>query len=101
MSDPIEIVALTRSAGDIGRFLRLGYAIYDGDPHWVAPLLMDLKKVFTDANPLFAHAEMKLWVAHRNGRDVGRIAGMIDQHLNEASQDSLACFGFFESVDDP
>lgn len=64
-------------------------------------MLMDLKKVFTDANPLFAHAEMGLWVARRKGRDVGRIAGIIDQHLNEASKDSLACFGFFESVDDP
>lgn len=101
MSNTLQIDVLRRSARDVSRFLQLGYAIYDGDPHWVAPLLMDLKKVFTDANPLFAHAEMELWMVRRNGRDVGRIAGIIDRHLNEASKDSLACFGFFESVDDP
>lgn len=101
MSNSLQIDALTRSSRDVSRFLQLGYAIYDRDPHWVAPLLMDLKKVFTDANPLFDHAEMALWVARRDGRDVGRIAGIVDQHLNAASKDSLACFGFFESVDDP
>jgi len=36
---------------------------YRDDPHWVAPLLVDLKKVFTNDNPLFSHAEMALWVA--------------------------------------
>ena len=96
MSDPIEIVALTKSAEDIGRFLRLAYQIYDGDPHWVAPLLMDLKKVFTDANPLFQHAEMQLWMARRGGRDVGRIAGIIDRHYQEITKTPSAFFGYYE-----
>jgi hypothetical protein len=101
MSNNIEMVPLTRNSRDIQRFLEVSYSIYHGDPNWVAPLLMDLKKVFTDANPLFEHAQMRLWVARSQGRDVGRIAGIIDQSHNRATKDSPAVFfGFFESVND-
>jgi hypothetical protein len=77
------------------------YGIYREDPNWVAPLLDDLKKVFSDANPLFQHAEMKLWIATRGGRDVGRIAGILDRSHNEFHGEKSAFFGFFESIDDP
>ena len=63
-------------------------------------MLMDLKKVFTDANPLFQHAEMQLWVATQAGRDVGRIAGIVDAHHNRAANEQAAFFGFFECVND-
>ena len=56
MSTEIQIVPLSRNPRDVMRFLKVNYGIYQDDPHWVAPLLMDLKKVFTDANPLFQHA---------------------------------------------
>jgi len=100
MSHDVQIVPLSRSSRDVLRFLKVSYGIYGDDPNWVAPLLMDLKKVFTDANPLFEHAVMQLWVATRAGRDVGRIAGIIDHHHNRAARDPAAFFGFFESVDD-
>jgi len=100
MSDQLEIIALTRSAEGIDRFLRLAYRIYRDDPHWVAPLLADLKKVFTDANPLFQHAEMQLFVARRNGQDVGRIAAIIDRHYQELVKAPVAFFGFYECEDE-
>lgn len=102
MSNQIEITALALKAGDVSRFLNVSYSIYKNDPLWVAPLLMDLEKVFTKANPLFEHARMQLWVAHQNGRDVGRIAGIIDDSYNRSEKiKPAAFFGFFESIDDP
>jgi GNAT superfamily N-acetyltransferase len=101
MNNDIQIVPLSRTSRDVLRFLKVSYGIYRDDPHWVAPLLMDLKKVFTDANPLFEHAVMQLWIATRNGQDVGRIAGIIDHNYNRAPNEPAAFFGFFESVDDP
>ncbi len=82
------------------RFLRVPYGIYGNDPNWVAPLLVDVKQVFSDANPLFSHAVMQLWIAVRNGRDVGRIAGIVDQNHNKVAKDQAAFFGFFESIND-
>ncbi len=101
MSQSLEIVSCARTPRDITRFLKVSYAIYGADPHWVAPLLLDLKKVFTNANPLFAHAEMQLWIARRNGRDVGRIAGILDRHHNQAHAEQTAFFGFFECENHP
>jgi GNAT superfamily N-acetyltransferase len=102
MNDDVQVLPLSRSSTDVGRFLNVSYAIYRDDPHWVAPLLMDLKKVFTDANPMFEHARMQLWVARKNGRDVGRIAGIIDESYNRgANTEPAAFFGFYECVNDP
>jgi hypothetical protein len=100
MSTDIQIVPLSRNSRDVMRFLKVSYRIYRDDPNWVAPLLMDLKKVFTDANPLFEHAVMQLWIATRSGQDVGRIACIIDRNHNHVSKEPAAFFGFFESVDD-
>jgi GNAT superfamily N-acetyltransferase len=100
MSKDIQILPLSRSPRDVMRFLEVSYGIYGDDPHWVAPLLMDLKKVFTDANPLFEHAEMQMWVATQGGRDVGRIAGVLDHNHNKFAKDQAAFFGFFECVND-
>ena len=97
----LEILPLARKPRDVRRFLMVSYAIYRDDPYWVAPLLDDLMKVFTDKNPLFEHAEMALWVATRDGKDVGRIAGILDQNHNRSQHDSAAFFGFFECINDP
>lgn len=100
MSTDIQVVPLSRGPRDVTRFLHVSYAIYRDDPLWVAPLLMDLKKVFTDANPLFDHATMQLWTASRGGRDVGRIAALVDRNYQHATNDQAAFFGFFECVND-
>ena len=98
MSRNIEIVPLSRTPANVAQFLQISYSIYEGDPNWVAPLLMDLKKVFTDENPLFTHAEMQVWVARRDGHNVGRIAGIADKRLAAQGQ---GFYGFFESINDP
>jgi len=100
MGSNIDIVPLSRKPREVLRFLKVSYGIYRDDPYWVAPLLMDLRKVFTNANPLFGHAEMALWVAVRDGQDVGRIAGILDRNHNQTQADSAVFFGFFESVND-
>lgn len=101
MSARTQVIALSRSSREVRRFLNVSYGIYREDPNWVAPLLMDLRKVFTDANPLFDHAEMRLWVARVGDRDVGRIAAIVDRNHNAAAKEAAAFFGFFECINDP
>lgn len=101
MSAPITVREVSRNGRDLARFLRVPYPIYRDDPHWVAPLLADLKKVFKDTNPLFEHAEMRLWIAERGGQDVGRIAGILDQNHLAKHADATAFWGFFECEDNP
>ena len=101
MSAATEIVPLARSSREVRRFLDVPYGIYGPESPWVAPLLFDLKKVFTSANPLFEHAEMQLWVARRGATDVGRIAAILDHEHNRVQSVAAAFFGFFECINDP
>lgn len=99
MKSDLQIQPLSRGARDVDRFLKVSYEIYRNDPNWVAPLLMDLAKVFTSANPLFEHAEMQLWVACRDGRDVGRISALIDRNHQDGGPPA-AFYGFYETIED-
>jgi len=100
MSRSFDVLPLKQQRGDILRFLTVPYSIYENDPNWVAPLLYDLKKVFEPKNPLFQHAEIQMWVATRNGADVGRISALIDHNYISFHADQAAFFGFFEAIND-
>jgi GNAT superfamily N-acetyltransferase len=82
-------------------FHHLPYRIYQDDPHWVPPLLLERKLHFAPKhNPYFEHARAAVWLAYQNGEPVGRISAHIDQlHLDRHS-DRTGHFGFIEAVDD-
>lgn len=91
-----------RSRRDLGRFLRLPWRIYAGNPHWVAPLLVE-RRAFLDRrkNPFFRHSEAELFLAERGGEPVGRIAAIENRRHLETYRDGTGFFGFFECADDP
>ena len=101
MRDSLQITQLDRTPDHIHRFLMVHFEIYKDDPCWVAPILSDQKDVFSNKNPFFQHATMVLWVVSQGKKDVGRIAGIIDQNHNTQQNDRAAFFGFFESINDP
>ncbi len=101
MSGAIVVERIGRSKADLSRFFDVADRLYANDPFWVAPLRDDLAKVFRDENPFFRHGEMQLFVARREGRDVGRIAAIVDRNHNEFHGERAAFFGYFESENDP
>ncbi|MEX2364026.1 MAG: hypothetical protein WD597_10405, partial [Balneolaceae bacterium] len=61
------------------RFTELPYDLYKGMEHWIPPLKMDQKKLINEKkNPFFNNAEMALFLAEKDGKDIGRIAAIID-----------------------
>jgi hypothetical protein len=51
---------------DLERFLRLPWHIYASDPHWVPPLLSDVRKALDPAkHPFHDHAEVGTFIAWR------------------------------------
>jgi GNAT superfamily N-acetyltransferase len=101
---PDERVEVTRveTALEKDRFIRFQWEIYDGDLHWVPPLLME-RREFLDAhkNPFYQHAEVALFLARRGGKVVGRIAAVEDRNFNAFHGTRTAYFGLYESVNDP
>ena len=85
---------------DFSRFIDFPYERNAADPHWVPPLrLSERERLTPGKNPFFAHADVQLLLAWRDGRVAGRIAA-IDDRLHEAAHhDNVAMFGFFEAAD--
>lgn len=97
-----QIVPLNRhSRADRERFIQVPYHIYKGDPFWVPPLIMTEHIKLSNAEPFYDHGETQLFVAVREGRDVGRIAATKNQVHNDVHQDKVGFFGFFECENDP
>ena len=101
MSGVIGVERISRDKAGLSRFFDVADRLYAGDPHWVAPLRDDLAKVFRDENPFFRHGEMQLFIARRDGKDVGRIAAILDRNHNEFHEEKASFFGYFESENDP
>jgi GNAT superfamily N-acetyltransferase len=82
-------------------FIRFQWKVYQGDMHWVAPLLMERREFLDPAkNPFFDHADVALFVARRDGEVVGRIAAVEDRNFNAFHSTRTAYFGLYESVND-
>lgn len=84
-------------ATDTLPFIKSQWMFYKNDPHWVAPLIMDRKKLLNQSkNPLYKHTEMQLFVAEENGQIVGRIAAIKNGNHLATHHDDVGFFGFFE-----
>lgn len=81
-------------------FIRFSWENYKGDRYWVPPLIKDQLQKLNPAHPFRSHAEMTLFLAPREGKIVGRIAGIIDHNYIEVHQEKVGFFGFFESIPD-
>jgi len=94
-------VAPVSGKKDLDAFLQLPYRIYADDPHYVYPLLTQVKE-FLDRrkNPFFKHAETGLWLARRDGEVIGRIGACVDRYHNEHWHEQTGFFGFYECIDD-
>lgn len=94
--------------GLMKKFVKFQWKHYEGDKHFIPPLngellgnkLFSMKGVFTKEHPLHEHMEVRHWLAYRNGKIVGRIAGGINRRFNEFHKVKTASFSFFESIDD-
>jgi GNAT superfamily N-acetyltransferase len=90
------------SRGDLNTFIKLPWRLYRNEPNWVAPLLLERKRLLDRSkNPFFRHAEAEYFLAWRDGRAVGRITAQVDRNFNEFQGNDWGMFGFFECDEDP
>lgn len=96
----IEVVAVEgRSA--LKEFIDLPWRIYAGYPNWVPPLKKEVRRMLDPCkHPFWEFSERILFLARRGSVTVGRIAGIVDRHNNEAHNEKMGVWGFFECGDD-
>jgi hypothetical protein len=104
MAGAIEIFHV-KTVADKKRFIEVQFALNKADPAWVPPLRMDALELLTPGkNPWYEHGHGDLFIAVRDGKDVGRISAHID-HLwldmpaAQGGGRDIGNWGLFEAVD--
>ena len=97
---PVQIKEVA-SRADLRRFVKFPFAIYKESRNWIPPLLMDeYGTLRRDKNPAFDHCDAKYWLACKDGRVAGRIAGIVNRHYIEKWGRRYARFGWVDFIDD-
>ncbi len=84
-------------------FIDVMWKIYDQKkyPQWVPPLRMSVYEALdTVKNPFYKNAEIKLFIAEKDGKIAGRIAAVENRAHNQFHEDKIGFYGFFECIED-
>lgn len=83
------------------RFVLFHYSLYRDNRYWVPPPYTDeVNSLRKDKNPAFDFCDAKYWIAEKDGKIVGRIAGIMNHRYNEKWNVKTARFGWFDFIDE-
>jgi hypothetical protein len=100
-SEAATEVKEARTKSDLNDFIKIPLVLYAKDPYYVPQLSRDMKTHYSSRNPFLRQAEVKFFLAFKNGMPAGRIVSIINPEHNSLHKENAGFFGFFESVNDP
>ncbi len=90
-----------RTKRQLKSFIRFPNILYKDNPYYVPPLFFDEKAtLLKKKNPSFAYCNAKYWLAYKDGKVAGRIAGIINRRYIETWKNRYARFGWIDFIDD-
>lgn len=97
----LEIKKIEPTRPNLRRFIEFQNDLYKGNRYYVPPFMMDeIETLSPGKNPAFDFCESEYFMAYRDGKPVGRVAGIINSQVNESTGKKTARFGFLDFVDD-
>jgi GNAT superfamily N-acetyltransferase len=94
-------ISEVRSKRERDAFIKFPWRIYQNDPAWVPPLILERKEFLNrEKHPFYRHGDAALFLARRDGEIVGRVMASDDPNYNSLHRTNAGCFGLFESVND-
>ncbi|HOH95817.1 MAG TPA: N-acetyltransferase [Candidatus Enterocola sp.] len=89
------------SKKELKAFVQFGIDLYDGNDYFCPPLISDeLDTLDRHKNPAFEVCESIYFLAYRDNKIVGRIAGIINHRANDVWNVKKTRFGWFDFIDD-
>jgi GNAT superfamily N-acetyltransferase len=77
------------------------YQLFKDHAHWIAPLLIEQKKIFDpNKNTLLQHCDYQLFLLRDKSQVIGRIAVHVNHHFNSYWKEKTGFFGHYECIDD-
>jgi GNAT superfamily N-acetyltransferase len=86
---------------DLKKFIRFNYELYKNNPYSVPDLYEDARDTFSkEKNPAFEFCDAECFLAYKDGKLAGRVAGIINRRANETWNTSTVRFGWIDFIDD-
>ncbi len=86
---------------ELKKFIQFSIELYKGSSCFVPPLIdEEVCTLSPKSNPAFDFCEAVYYMAYRDNKPVGRIAGIINHQVNEKNGEKHARFGFVDFIDD-
>ncbi len=94
-------VRKVESKADRKAFIDFPHDLYKNDPNYVPELYLAMADLISEKkNPFFKHSTAELYLAEKDGKLVGRIAGVINNNYNQFHNCNVGFFGFFDCIND-
>ena len=86
---------------ELKKFIQFANDLYRDCPYYCPPIFFDEMNCFDpEMNPALEVCDYQLWMAYRDNKPVGRIAGIINRKANEKWGFKHVRFGWFDFIDD-
>ena len=97
----VEVKKIEPTKANLKKFIKFQNDLYKGNPYFVPPLMSDdLGTLSPKKNPAFDFCDAVYYMAYKDGKPVGRIAGIINRQVNESHNKATARFGFIDFIED-
>lgn len=94
-------VRVAESKKDMDSFVRFGNELYSGNKYYVPDLEFDLRDMFNPSkNPGLEFSDIVPFIAFKDGKVVGRIAGIINHNANKKWDVKNVRFSIIDFIDD-
>jgi ribosomal protein S18 acetylase RimI-like enzyme len=95
------VIEEVKNARQLREFIDFPIRLYRDSPYYVPALRFDEKRTLRkDKNPAFDHCEARYWLAYKQGRVVGRIAGIWNKAYIDKWSHRYMRFGWMDFEED-
>ncbi|MBN2280023.1 MAG: GNAT family N-acetyltransferase [Candidatus Marinimicrobia bacterium] len=97
----VEIREIT-TRRDLKHFVKFHLNLYKNNPFWAPPLIIDeMDTLDKTKNAAFKVSQARYWLAYKENKIVGRIAGIYNENHYKRWHKKQLRFGWFDFIDDP
>lgn len=85
----------------VNRYIQIEYDLYESQPNWVPPILIDRRMQFNKKkHPFYEHSDADFFIAVKDGKDAGCIAMLENKRYNDYQHKKQAAFYLFDTIED-
>ena len=90
-----------QSKSEMKKFIRFNYELYKDNKYSVPDIYEDMLDTFSDKNAAMEFCEAVYYLAYKDGKVVGRVAGIINNKANKTWNLNAVRLGWIDFIADP